>query len=250
MITKTLNSKHISAGPHQAGQRTVSLWGRLFLLVLFCYVTGMAQDTNEKATPVPATSSTTTEKDKQPTIAEMKKAIVQKNIFRPGRILPFSTREVKPEILPSKKGPVKLDRPFKVIASESIKDVPHVYLQFPNPLEVRPVTVGEVIQFTVKILEIHPTYIRVTYDGKKVRIDVGETSDDALDRLNGYSEAAYTFKGITVTDEGAFALFQIKGRPRPVRVEVGDWLGNDQIIDIKSEVVTVRLAGGEEILLP
>jgi len=250
MSTKVKNSQLNSTGPYRVGQRTVSLCGKLLLLLAFCYSTGMAQESNEKTQPAPATSSVLVEKDKQPTIEETKKAIVQKNIFRPGRMLPFYVREVKPEILPSKKGPTKLDRPFKVIASEVIKDVPYVYLQFQNPLEVRPVTVGEVIQFTVKILEINPTYIRVKYDGKKVRIDVGVTSDDALERLKGYGEAAYTFKGITVTDEGAFALFQIKGRSRPVRVEVGDWLGNDQIINIKPDVVTVKLASGEEIFLP
>ena len=49
-------------------------------------------------------------------------------------------------------------------------------------------------------------------------------------------------------DTGAF--FQIAGRPGLVRAEVGDWLGQDQIVAIEPGMVTVILENGEEIYIP
>ncbi len=195
-------------------------------------------------------AQTETTKVKEANVDQMKAAIIRKNIFRPGRVPPASIRETSPDLTMREMWPMSLDRPFRVIACDTINDISQVYLQFDNPLVVRPYKVGDVIQFIVTILEIKPTFIRCKYDNKKVRIDTGETSDDALTRLRGFDGRDYEFKGTTVTDDVAFAFFQIAGRPGLVRAEVGDWLGQDQIVAIEPGMVTVILENGEEIYIP
>jgi len=142
-----------------------------------------AKEAPEKTTP-------TDEKAKAdsaiPAVATMKSAILRKNIFKPGRIPPVSGRENPTDPTVREIGPMSLDRPFTVLACDIINNEPQVHLQFGNPPAVRAYKVGDVIQFVVTILEIQPTFIRIKYDTKRVRIDKGETSDDALARLRGF----------------------------------------------------------------
>ena len=193
---------------------------------------------------------TETAKAKATDVERMEAAIIQKNIFKPGRVPPLLPRETGPELSMREMWPMSLDRPFRVIACDTINDISQVYLQFDNPPVVRSYKVKDVIQFTVTILEIKPTFIRCKYENKKVRIDKGETSDDALLRLRGFDGRDYEFKGTTVTDNIAFVFFQIYGLPGLVRAEVGDWLGQDQIVAIEPGMVTVRLENGEELYIP
>ncbi|MCK5271024.1 MAG: hypothetical protein KAJ52_00545 [Sedimentisphaerales bacterium] len=193
---------------------------------------------------------TETAKAKATDVEWMKAAIIKKNIFKPERVPPLLSRETGPELLMREIWPMSLDRPFRVIACDTINDIPQVYLQFDNPPVVRSYKVKDVIQFTVTILEIKPTFIRCKYENKKVRIDKGETSDDALLRLRGFDGRDYEFKGTTVTDDVAFVFFQIDGLAGLVRAEVGDWLGQDQIVAIEPGMVTVRLENGEELYIP
>jgi len=205
---------------------------------------------DESETKDNKSAPTETVKAKATDVERMKAAIIQKNIFKPGRIPPLLPRETGPELSMREMWPMSLDRPFRVIACDTINDIPQVYLQFDNPPVVRSYKVRDVIQFTVTILEIKPTFIRCKYENKKVRIDKGETSDDALLRLRGFDGRDYEFKGTTVTDDVAFVFFQIAGLPGLVRAEVGDWLGQDQIVAIEPGVVTVRLENGEELYIP
>ena len=205
---------------------------------------------DESETKDSKSAQTETAKTKITDVEQMKAAIIRKNIFKPERVPPFLPRETGPELPMREIWPMSLDRPFRVIACDTINDIPQVYLQFDNPPVVRPYKVKDVIQFTVTILEIKPTFIRCKYENKKVRIDKGETSDDALLRLRGFDGRDYEFKGTTVTDNIAFVFFQIAGQPELVRAEVGDWLGRDQIVAIEPGMVTVILENGEEIYIP
>lgn len=218
-------------------------------LILVCpAVLSLAANESETKDNKPA--PTETAEAKATDVEWMKAAIIQKNIFKPGRIPPLLPRETGPELSTREIWPMSLDRPFRVIACDTINDISQVYLQFDNPPAVRSYKVKDVIQFTVIILEIKPTFIRCKYGNKKVRIDKGETSDDALLRLRGFDNRDYEFKGTTVTDDVAFAFFQIDGLPGLVRAEVGDWLGQDQIVAIEPGMVTVILENGEEIYIP
>ena len=221
-----------------------------FLVWILVCSTALSWAADESETKDNESAPTETAKAKTTDVERMKATIIKKNIFKPGRIPPLLPRETGPDLSMREIWPMSLDRPFRVIACDTINDIPQVYLQFDNPPVVRSYKVKDVIQFTVTILEIKPTFIRCKYENKKVRIDKGETSDDALLRLRGFDGRDYEFKGTTITDDVTFVFFQIAGRPELVRAEVGDWLGRDQIVAIEPGMVTVILENGEEIYIP
>ena len=223
------------------------MWFLAWILVCSAVLSYAADESKTKDNN---SAQTETAKTKANDVEQIKAAIIRKNIFQPGRVPPVLPRETGPELPIREIWPMSLDRPFRVIACDTINDISQVYLQFDNPPVVRPYKVGHVIQFIVTILEIKPTFIRCQYDNKKVRIDKGETSDDALARLRGFDGRDYEFKGTTITDDVTFVFFQINGRPGLVRAEVGDWLGQDQIVAIEPGMVTVMLENGEEIYIP
>ncbi len=180
-----------------------------------------------------------------PNTAKMIAFIVKKNIFEPARKLTIDTASSQGESSAAPTGPKKLNRPFEVVAIDKQDGVFRAHLLFENTGLLRPVEAGEEIEF-VKILKIYPTYLRCQY-GKwgKVRIDLKETSNDAIIRLNGYNATGkYDLIGTTILNKKAWAYFRINGRDW--RVEEGDKLGNDTVVKIENGKVLMRFADGEE----
>lgn len=181
------------------------------------------------------------------TVEQLKKAIIEKNIFRPARTLvsvpvkPLEETEQPPVF---NAAPRTLKRPFKVLAFDRTEEGARVYLHFDNPSEDRMVKVGDVIEF-VRILEITPPYIRCNYDGRDVRIDAGETSNDAYTRLMGLG-SNYHLIGTTVRPEGSVARFYFPREGYYRTVEVGDVLGNAKVIAIERGRVHLRQEDGTE----
>ncbi len=175
-----------------------------------------------------------------------KKSIIKKNIFKPAL---FTAPPVQPNpetTSPPDPGPMPLNRPFKVIAFDQTDDGRHAYLQFDNPSDLRAVKVGDIIE-TIRILEINPPFIRCQYDQYEVRIDAGESSNEALAHIRGFGRD-YELVGTTVLDEMAFAHILIQNRLR--RVEIGDKLGDAIIIDIQPGKFKLRYDDGFEIEIP
>jgi hypothetical protein len=156
------------------------------------------------------------------TPADIKKQIVEKNIFAPARkpkkIVYDPTAQITP---PKEVGPRKLKRPFIVKGVTQIGDQFQAYLYFEDPSEYRPVKVGDMVE-TIRIVEIHMNYLLCDYAGRKVRIAVDEGSNDALARLVGHVGGGYYLIGTTVGPEDTYALFSFPGESRPCKYRVGD----------------------------
>ena len=94
------------------------------------------------------------------------------------------------------------------------------------------------------ITEIHSTYIRCDYDGYDVKIDVGESSENARNRIMGFNKD-FEFIGTTITESEAFAYIKIGNET--LRLEVGDALGESEIIRIEEGKLWIRHANGPGI---
>ncbi len=174
----------------------------------------------------------------------MKKALVEKNMFDP-RNKPQLTTETRVEEPRKSEDSGHLNRPFRLSAISETTNGPVAHLLFENPSERRSVKIGELIEI-VEIREIQRTYIRCLYGKEMVRIDVGETSNDALRRLRGYGND-YELTAITVSNTEAFGHILVEGRRW--RVEVGDRLGNTTVVKIETGKVILRYDDGFEIAI-
>lgn len=178
---------------------------------------------------------------------KMKTAIIQKNIFQPGRTPPTYTRTLPQKTPLREPGPVPLKRPFTFVAYDNTEAGPRAHLQFEKPSEPRMSKVGDVIEDILTIKEIYPTYIRCEYGNQSARIDIGETSDDALARLRGFG-SDYELIGTKVLPEIAFAYIIFQGRS--YRMEIGEKLGNTEIVNIEPGKVRLRYEDGFEYDIP
>ena len=177
-------------------------------------------------------------------LAALKKAIIAKNVFRPARVAPRlngSGLELPAQDL----GPQRLVRRFKVMAFDRTAAGPQAYVHFENPAQDRKVTVGDVIE-TIRIVDIQPPYLRCDYAGREVRIAVGESSDDAWTRLQGFG-STYQLKGTTIGPEGTYAYFYFPSEGVYRWVEEGDVLGRARVQKIKREEVNLKHEDGYDI---
>ena len=180
-------------------------------------------------------------------LEDLKKAIIDKNIFRPARVpsSPIVTPAAEPEPGdPIDRAPRKLKRPFTVLGFVTKDDTDFVHLHFENPSGDRTVKAGYITEF-VRVVEVTPPYIRCEYDGREVRIDAGETSDDAFTRLMGLG-SEYFLITTTMTPTGKAARFYFPREDRQRTVEEGDLLGNAVIIRIDHGRVYLRHEDGYE----
>jgi len=198
-------------------------------------------------TAAAATASPEQRTPRRVALAQLKAAIIAKNIFHPARTPPpnIHPSSGQPEKLPPREPVLRmLKRPFTVKAFDRVGNVDRVHLHFENPPLDREVKLGETIEF-VTIIEINPPYIRCDYDGREVRIDVGEGSDDALARLMGLG-SDYHLIATTVTPTGRSARFHFPNEQRWYEVEQGDVLGNARVISIEHGRVRLQDKDGTE----
>jgi hypothetical protein len=179
------------------------------------------------------------------TVESMIEKIVSKNVFRPGEVPKITTQPSQV----SDVGPKPLYRPFTVIGTDQTDQGFQAILAFGTTGQLI-VKKGEVIENTVEILKIYPTYILCKYGKWEVPIYMKETSEDARQRLQGF-DGDYKLKGITILPQESYAHFLIDGRLR--RVNVGNRLGKgqakDEVIKIEPEKVTMRSGDGNVFLL-
>jgi len=128
--------------------------------------------------------------------------------------------------------PQPLKRPFTVLGIRRTEDGQWADLWFDDPSRVEKVTVGDVIEKQVEVLEVGRTYLRVSYAGKEVRIGVGETSTDALERLRGF-DSSYFLLGTHVMESGPVADVLILRDGTIRMVEEGDRLGEATVMQIE-----------------
>lgn len=177
-----------------------------------------------------------------PTIAELKTAIIEKNIFQPTNVPIVSFAHV-PKTAKSAiddSGPKRLVRPFTVLAFDETETGTRVWLEFDKPTERLAFKVNDMIEGMVKIVEIEsPTTIRCEYGGKPVRIDRGETSDDAFRRLGVGLSSNYYLRATT----GSTAWFYFPDFPQGNRLRAfkqGEILGNGKIVRIERGQVVLQ----------
>ncbi len=216
-------------------------------LLLLAHVTAAQAPDSPAEAPQsePASSPAATPQSAEPaqelTANQMINAIVQKNMFRPGRELPPEP-VISTQVGVTEPRLKRLTRPFKLSAIDEIGGQPRAHLFFGNIR--RTVTVGEDIEFIrVKHINVRPPYIVCDYGPEEVRIDVGETSDDAMLRLVGFGNL-YEFIGTQITDEKAYATVYIDGKYH--RVEAGEKLGNATIVRIENGKMWLRFEDGFE----
>ena len=181
-------------------------------------------------------------------VAALKAAILQKDIFSPAKVasVPVNVGVNETEI---DRGPRPLKRPFRVIGIQSTEEGRLVDLYFENPPETAQKKVGEVIEKTVTILAIEATFLRCEYAGLEVRIEQGETSNDALERLRGLEESEYELIGTTLKEGGYVADIYLPGQERTRRIEVGEILGEATVIKIEKGRVTLIDPDGNQITI-
>ncbi len=176
--------------------------------------------------------------------AEMIKAIAAKNIFKPS-LVPSAPKKPVASIYSMPSGPASLVRPFTLIGINISDEESRAQLLFSNPVDRKAVTIGETIE-NLTITKIENTYIRCNYGGYDVKIDVGESSEDARKRILGF-DRDFEFIGTTITEKEAFAYVKIGGELR--RLEVGDALGESEIIRIEEGKLWIRHANGLEFAI-
>ena len=179
-------------------------------------------------------------------LQQLKAAIVEKNVFQPGRLAsPVSTvPTVSENPLLRDPSPQRLKRPFTVVAFDSTPGGDRAYLRFETAGGLLPVKAGQWIEF-VQITEIIPPYIRCNYDGRQVLVAEGETSDDALDRLKGLP-GNYVLIGTIIQPSIRAALFYFPALDRTYVVEQYTRLGNAQILRIEHGRVILQHQDGDE----
>lgn len=215
----------------------IEKFNRSLLLLAVLFFVGpfaLGQDgSGEHETAVDTVADSTTDRDL------LKRAILEKNIFRPARRR-TAVQPVQTAVPPlSDLVPKPLKRPFLLLGIRQTAEeaVASVYFESPAP-EIRPVRVGDDIE-TIRILAIESSYLLCDYSGSQVRIGVGQTSSDALRSLRGYG-VEYELLGTTVDQTGAFASIKLRGEDSPIRVEVGDLLGDEQVVDISPGKLYLR----------
>ncbi|MBI9017877.1 MAG: hypothetical protein JEZ07_11525 [Phycisphaerae bacterium] len=223
-------------------------YSALLLLILLWLPTVCVAEEKAEVKSLESADGQKVEEKKQevtePKIEEMKEALVAKNMFEPKKKPQVSIMD-KSDTNKKEDERNKLNRPFKLVGFSGTDKQKVAHLLFENPSERRSVKVGELIEI-VEIKEIHNTYIRCLYGKEAVRIDVGETSDDALKRLKGYG-VDYELTAISVSNKEAFALVLIDGRRW--RVEVGDRLSDTTVVKIETGKVILRYDDGFEIAI-
>ncbi len=175
---------------------------------------------------------------------EMIKAITKKNIFKPALFSSALPKNIT-GIFTITSGPLPLVRPFTLIGINISDQETRAQLLFSNPVDRKAASVGEIIE-RITITEIASTYIRCNYDGYDVKIDVGESSEDARKRIMGFDKN-FEFIGTTITDNEAFAYVKIGNQLK--RLEAGDALGESEIIRIEEGKLWIRHANGLEFAI-
>ena len=199
----------------------------------------------DDATPeAPAPSAEPDPVKAELTPQEMIKAIAAKNIFKPA-LVNIMPKKPQMGIYNISSGPEPLVRPFTLIGINITDTEAKAQLLFSNPVDRKAVIVGETIE-NLTITSIENTYIRCDYDGFDVKIDVGESSEDARKRILGFDKQ-YEFIGTTITEKEAFAYVKIGTELR--RLEVGDALGESEIIRIEEGKLWIRHANGLEFAI-
>ena len=175
---------------------------------------------------------------------DMIKAIAIKNIFKP-KLVDNTNKRPMINSYNIISGPEPLVRPFTLIGINIGEEKAMAQLLFSNPVDRKAATVDDVFE-TLTITEIHSTYIRCDYDGYDVKIDVGESSENARNRIMGFNKD-FEFIGTTITDNEAFAYIKIGSET--LRLEVGDALGDSEIIRIEEGKLWIRHANGLEFAI-
>ncbi|MBN2377808.1 MAG: hypothetical protein JXD22_15530 [Sedimentisphaerales bacterium] len=221
------------------------------LIMLFCVVASYGAEGDKEAVVVKETKAKK-EKDSvgvdEAKVAALKAAILKKDIFSPAKVtsVPLSVDVNETEV---DTGPKALKRPFRVIGIQSTEEGRLVDLYFENPPEVAQKKVGEVIEKTVTILAIEATFLRCEYAGLEVRIEQGETSNDALERLRGLEESKYELIGTTLKEGGFVADIYLPRQDRTRRIEVGEILGEATVMKIEKGRVTLIDPDGNQITI-
>ena len=192
----------------------------------------------------PAPAQNNTPEKQQLSEKEMIKAIAAKNIFKPKLVDAIPKRPML-NSFNIISGPESLVRPFTLIGINIGEEKAMAQLLFSNPVDRKAATVDDVFE-TLTITEIHSTYIRCDYDGYDVKIDVGESSEDARNRIMGFNKD-FEFIGTTLTENEAFAYIKIG--TETLRLEVGDALGESEIIRIEEGKLWIRHANGLEFAI-
>ena len=195
--------------------------------------------------PVAADQSISTQADQKVRMEELKKAIVEKNIFRPAKPIIPTTSEDK---LITSLGPEPLKNPFTLLGIRQTEQGMRADLASDKPTpRTEEVQVGHVIEDILTILAIEPTYLRCGYNSREVRIAVGDSSTDVWARLAG-GEIEYILLGTTATPAGDYVAHIMVTNERTYRtVEVGDMLGDATVIVIEEGYVLLIDSLGNEI---
>jgi hypothetical protein len=182
-------------------------------------------------------------------IEDLKKAIIEKNIFRPAKSIkiaaPVETAQIS-------FGPDPLKNPFILLGIKDTEGGLRANLSFGKPtLRVEEVDVGYIIDEIISIEAIESTFIRCLYlnNGLEVRIDVGESSADAWKR-QASGEIEYKLLGTSATASGGYVAYIIVTniREKTYRtVEPGDSLGDATVKIIEEGHVLLIDSQGNEI---
>ena len=194
--------------------------------------------------PAPQDIKLATTNDIRTPEADMIKAIAAKNIFKPS-LVSMAPKKPVTSLYNVASGPAALVRPFTLIGINISERQAQAQLLFSNPVDRKAVIVGETIE-NLTITRIDNTFIRCDYGGYDVKIDVGESSEDARKRILGFAKD-YEFIGTTITENEAFAYIKIGTELR--RLEVGDSLGESEIIRIDEGKLWIRHANGLEFAI-
>jgi hypothetical protein len=193
----------------------------------------------------------TAQQDSKTSFEKLKADIIAKNIFRPAKTLPLPRKPDPAETTFIDPGPKPLKRPFTVLGFRVTEEQIWADLAFKDPDRVDKFKVGDMIENTVTILAIEPTYMRCNYAGLEVRIGQGETSDNALDRLLGQMSSDYVLLGTGPAPSGGeyIAYILIRGAEKYLVFEEGETLGEATIIKIEPGKVKLLDPDGTEVNL-
>ena len=181
----------------------------------------------------------------RPTIEALKKLVVEKNIFRPGKLVYAAGWE--PAAPMGNSGPQQLKKPFMVDAIVRDMGKPVVFLSFGETSKSKAAYEGDVFEEMVTIVSIEGSYIVCEYGGREVRIGTNESSDDGWRRLVG-EQKDYVF-GWAVLEGGktaAACVFEQGKSSSVIKVHEGEHLGKAQVVKIEARRVQVRFADGRE----
>ena len=179
------------------------------------------------------------------TVAQMKKIIKEKNIFKPAKAPPSWVNPDPGDIRAVTFGPKPLKKPFTVFGIRVGEEEICAYLLFKDPERLEKVTEGQVFENTLKIVSIEWPFLRCEYAGREVRIYQNESTNDALMRLRGF-DSSYIVLGTRASEDTYVADVLILRDNTVKTIEEGDRLGDATVIGIEEGRLQMRSDDGTE----